>query len=116
MKITSRVLKEGIVVMEIEGIISMRNDCPQIDEEVEQHIQRNENRVIFDLTGVNYIESAVLGQIVKSHSSLRRAGGGLRLAGVSTMVYGVLKMTRLDRVIEIYPTALDASENFFPQP
>lgn len=116
MKLTKRQIQPGIVVIELEGRISMGNDCAQIDREVQHHIERSEKRVIFDLTGVNHIDSAVIGQIVKSHSSLRRSGGVLRLAGVSTMVYGVLKMTQVDRVIEIFPTALDASENFSPQP
>jgi anti-anti-sigma factor len=112
MKLEKRHIKPGIVVLEITGRISMGNDCEQIDQEVQHHIQRNEKRVIFDLTGVNHIDSAVIGQIVKSHSSLRRSGGVLRLAGVSSMVYGVLQMTQVDKVIEIYPTALDASDNF----
>jgi len=112
MKLTKRQVKPGIVVLELEGRISMGNDCAQIDQEVQQHIQRDEKRVIFDLTGVNHIDSAVVGQIVKSHSTLRRSGGKLRLAGVSTMVYGVLQMTMVDKVIEIFPTALDASEDF----
>jgi anti-anti-sigma factor len=112
MKLEKRHIKPGIVVLEITGRISMGNDCEQIDLEVQHHIQRNEKRVIFDLTGVNHIDSAVIGQIVKSHSSLRRSGGVLRLAGVSSMVYGVLQMTQVDKVIEIYPTALDASDNF----
>jgi anti-anti-sigma factor len=112
MKLEKRHIKPGIVVLEITGRISMGNDCEQIDQEVQRHIQRDEKRVIFDLTGVNHIDSAVVGQIVKSHSSLRRSGGVLRLAGVSSMVYGVLQMTQVDKVIEIYPTALDASDNF----
>lgn len=112
MKLTKRQIKPGVVVIELEGRISMGNDCSQIDQEVQHHISRDEKRVILDLTGVNHIDSAVVGQIVKSHSTLKRSGGVLRLAGVSTMVYGVLKMTQVDRVIEIYPTALDASLNF----
>jgi anti-sigma B factor antagonist len=112
MKLTKRQIKPGIVVLEIEGRISPGNDCAQIDQAVQHHIERDEKRVILDLTGIKHIDSAVVGQIVKSHSSLRRSGGALRLAGVGPMVYGVLQMTMVDKVIEIYPTALDASHNF----
>jgi len=112
MKLETRQIKPGVVVLEVTGRISMGNDCAEIEKQVKGHIDRDEKRVIFDLTGVNHIDSSVVGQIVKCHSTLKRSGGALRLAGVSTMVYGVLQMTHVDRVIEIYPTALDASLNF----
>lgn len=114
MKLTKRQIQPGIVVLEIEGIISMGNDCDQIDQEVQHEIAHNQKCVIFDLTGVNYISSVVIGQIVKCYSSLHRAGTVLRLAGVNAMVYGVLKITHIDKVIEIYPTALDAAEALLP--
>jgi anti-anti-sigma factor len=116
MKLTKRQIKPGVTVLEIEGIISMGNDCDQIDQEVQHEIEHNQRCVIFDLTGVNYIDSVIIGQIVKCYSSVRRSGGMLRLAGLNAMVYGVLKITHIDKVIEIYPTALDAAEALLPQP
>ena len=116
MKLTKRQIQPGIVVLEIEGIISMGDDCDRIDQEVQHEIERNQKCVIFDLTGVNYIDSIIIGEIVKCYSSVRRSGGILRLAGLNAMVYGVLKITHIDKVIEIYPTALDAAEALLPQP
>jgi hypothetical protein len=40
----------------------------------------------------------------------------MRLAGVKGMVDGVLKMTLVDRLVEVYPTALEASESFSDAP
>ena len=79
---------------------------------VEQHILRGEKHFIFDLTAVHHMDSAVIGQIVKSHSSLLKSGGKLRIAGASGMVDGVLRMTHVHKVIEIYPTVAEASKNF----
>jgi anti-anti-sigma factor len=111
-KLTEKNLRPGVVVVELSGRISMGNDCAEIDQHVEQHILHNEKHVIFDLTGVHHMDSAVIGQIVKSHSSLLKSGGRLRIAGASGMVDGVLKMTHVHKVIEIYPTVAEASENF----
>jgi anti-sigma B factor antagonist len=116
MKLATRHIKPGVVVFEICGRVSMGDDCTLIDTEVERHIQKNENRVIFDLAAVNHVDSAVIGQIVKCLTRLKRSGGALRLSGVHGMVEGVLKMTQLYQVLAIYPTAADAAENFAPQP
>ena len=112
MKLTEKNLKPGVVVVELSGRVSMGNDCAEIDQHVEQHILRGEKHFIFDLTGVHHMDSAVIGQIVKSHSSLVKSGGKMRIAGASGMVDGVLRMTHVHKVIEIYPTVAEASKSF----
>jgi anti-anti-sigma factor len=112
MKLTEKSLKPGVVVMELSGRVSMGNDCAEIDQNVQQHILNGEKHFIFDLTGVHHMDSAVIGQIVKSHSSLLKFGGKLRIAGASGMVDGVLRMTHVHKVIEIYPTVAEASKDF----
>ena len=112
MKLTKKNPTPGVVVMELSGRVSMGNDCAEIDQHVEEHILRGEKHFIFDLTAVHHMDSAVIGQIVKSHSRLVKSGGMLRIAGASGMVDGVLKMTHVHKVIEIYPTVAEASKNF----
>jgi anti-sigma B factor antagonist len=106
--------KPGIIVLEMSGRVQMGADCKRIEKEVEDHILRNEKRMIFDLTAVDHVDSAVVGQIVKSHSSLAKSGGSLRLAGARGMVESVLKMTQVDKVVPVHPTVLAASESFPP--
>lgn len=112
MKFAKKQIEPGIVVLEMTGRFLMGPDCRQVESEVETHIARNEKRFIFDLSGVEHVDSAAVGQIVKSYSSLKKCGGTLRLAGVGGMVDGVLKLTQVHKVIEIYPTAQEAAKNF----
>jgi anti-anti-sigma factor len=112
MKLSKKQIKPGLVVIEFTGRVSMGNDCLEIDRHVEEHILRDEKHLIFDLTAVHHVDSAVIGQIVKSHSRLKKSGGMLRLAGPTGMVEGVLRLTHVNKVIEIFPTATAASENF----
>ncbi len=112
MEIKKRQIKPGIVVLEITGSIRMGNDCQRMEQEVEQLIRQNERRVIFDLSGVYQIDSSGVGKIVMCFSRLKRSGGNLRLAGVTGMVDGVLKLTQIHKIVEIFSTASDASENF----
>ena len=112
MLIKTSEIKPGIVVLEMSGRVQMGNDCKRIEKEVDDHVARKEKFMIFDLTAVDHIDSAVVGQIVKSHSVLSRSGGALRLAGPHGMVESVLKMTQVDKVIPVYPTLLAASQDF----
>jgi anti-anti-sigma regulatory factor len=43
---------------------------------------------------------------------VKKSGGRLRLAGIKGMLEGTLKLTKVDKLVEIFPTAAAAAENF----
>ncbi len=116
MNLKRKEIRPGIVVLEVNGRIGGDQDCQRIREEVDLLVHKDQTRVIFDLSSVHYIDSAAVGTIVRSFCSLKNSGGWLRLAGLKSMVEGVLKLTGVDRVIGIYPTAIDASQDSPPSP
>ena len=105
LKIERKEIKPGIVVLLMTGPISLGPHCKQIEEQVEK-------RLVFDLSGVYTLDSGGLGQIVACLTKLKKSGGFLRLAGVGGTLSAIFKMTHVDRIIKIYPTALAASEDF----
>jgi len=107
-------LGPGVAVLEMSGKLTMGRDLKRLDEEVGMLIGEKRTRVILDLTGVHFLDSSALGCIVRNLSRLKDSGGTLRLAGVTGMVQGVLKMTSVVKIIGIYPTALEAAQDSPP--
>jgi anti-anti-sigma factor len=71
----------------------------------------------FDFTGITHIDSAAIGTVVRCYSKLKTAGGMLRLAGCNGMIDSSLKLTKVDKIIGIFPTASAAAEDFpLPKP
>ncbi|HUO35871.1 MAG TPA: STAS domain-containing protein [Candidatus Acidoferrum sp.] len=104
--------KPGIIVLDMSGSIHMGPDCRRIDQEVEAHLAKGAKNIVFDLSRVTHVESAAIGLIVRTHTHLLKAGGGLRLAGAKGMVRSVLEMTQVDKVIGVLPSAAEAVESF----
>jgi anti-sigma B factor antagonist len=115
LQIVKREIKPGVVVLEMTGRIHMGLACQRIEQEVEQLLGRSEKRLIFDISKVWSVDSSGVGQIVKCFSKLKNSGGSLRLAGVQGMIVSVLKLTRVDEIIGIYPTALEAAGDFLSE-
>jgi anti-sigma B factor antagonist len=111
-EIIRKELKPGIVVLELKGPLQMGVECKQLELAFEELIGENKTRVVLDLSGVSKLDSGGLGKVVNCLSRLKKAGGTMRLAGVKGMIEGVLKMTLVDRLMKVYPTALEASESF----
>jgi anti-sigma B factor antagonist len=108
MEFSKRQIQPGVVVIEMTGSIRIGPNCQQIERMVEEVIGQHETRVVFDLSGVSFVDSSGIGTLVRCLAKLKTAGGTLRLTGVKGMVGGVLKLTQIDRVLEVYPTAADA--------
>ncbi|HVN79220.1 MAG TPA: STAS domain-containing protein [Terriglobia bacterium] len=114
MEFTKKQIRPGVVALEMTGSITIGSSCKQVEQQVDGIIGQNQRWVIFDLSGVTYVDSAGMGTIVRSLCRLQKLGGTLRLTGVKGMVEGVLKLTQITRIIEIYPTAADAIQDLPP--
>jgi len=112
LQMTKRQFKPGVTVVEMKGSIHCGPDCRRVEHEVDALIQAGQIHVIFDMSGLTHIDSAAIGSIVRCFSNLKKASGELRLAGARGMLEGTLKLTKIDRVIPLFPTATDAAVNF----
>jgi anti-sigma B factor antagonist len=111
-QIVRKELSPGIVTLELKGPLQMGVECKRLEIAVDELLQEKRTRVVLDLSGVSKLDSGGLGKIVNCLSRLKLAGGTLRLAGVTGMISGILKLTQVDRLMKVYPTALEASESF----
>ncbi len=111
-QVAPRHLSSGIAILELKGSIHAGPDCKRVEDGLEALIHNDHPpRVVFDLTGVTHIDSAAIGMIVMCFSRLKKRGGTLCLAGATGMVAGSLKLTQIQKVIGIYPTASAAADS-----
>jgi len=93
---------EGIPVLAVSGRIDHRVSH-RLREEIERLVKMNEHRLILDLSNVPSIDSGGIGTIIAAFVTLKKSGGKLVLAGATKPVRHVLRITRLDTVIDVYP-------------
>jgi len=75
-------------------------------------IAARQTQVIFDMAGVTHADSAAIGAIVRCLTKLKSAGGALRIAAAHPMIEYSLKLTKVDILIEIFPTVAQAAKGF----
>jgi anti-sigma B factor antagonist len=112
LEFTKRVLQPGVVALAMHGSIHCGPECARLEREVDGMIALRETRVIFDMAGVTHADSAAIGTIVRCLAKLKSAGGGLRIAAAQPMIGHSLKLTKVDKVIEIFPTVDQAAQGF----
>lgn len=105
-------VEPDVTVVHLTGKITLGPDSQGLEALIHDLLKKDEKKVVFDLSGVSYIDSTGMGVIVSCLSKVVKAGGGLRLAGVIERVRHLFKITRLDNVVAFYPTVLAAAESF----
>jgi anti-anti-sigma factor len=106
--------KQGVTILQMKGSVHSGPDCRRLEQETEKLIGTKEVFVIFDFTEVSHIDSAAIGSVVRCFSRLKSSGGYLRLAGCTGMAEASIKLTQLHKVLDLYPTAAAAAENYPP--
>jgi anti-anti-sigma factor len=112
LEFTRRSLQPGMTALAIEGSIHCGPECARLEREVDALIAARETRVIFDMTAVTHADSAAIGSIVRCLTKLKSAGGALRIATAQPMIDYSLKMTKVDKLIEMFPTVDQAAKGF----
>jgi len=76
----------------------------RLKQELDRLRGEGNRRIAIDFSGVPYIDSSVLGQLVHGYSLLKKEGGGLKLLNPPKRIIDLLSLTRLITVFEIYPS------------
>lgn len=107
LEINEAKLSDQRYVLTVKGRLNAVT-APQLKLHVKKLTDRNQPQVIFDLSGLRFMDSSGLAVFVTGMKSARERGGWVRLAGVSQQVAEIFKITLLDRVFELYPTVEQA--------
>jgi anti-sigma B factor antagonist len=110
LQIEKKRIEPDITVIEISGKVALGRESGQIEHMLVEALQQGERKIIFDLSGVNHIDSTGIGIIAYCFGKVTQAGGQLRIAGARGPVMEVFKITRLDTVVKFYPDVASASQ------
>ena len=110
--IQTKQLPPDIVVLEMLGKITMGNDCRQVEWTTKKLVGESRKKIIFDLSGITHLDSTGIGIIVTVAGQMKQAGGELRVAGASQHVEHILKMTNVDQIVGLHPSATAAAAGF----
>jgi anti-anti-sigma factor len=75
-------------------------------------VNAGERKLVIDLAGVSYIDSASIGCLMDLYRQASAAGGRLKLAGVQKRVETMLSMTGAQNFLEILPDEASAIRSF----
>ncbi len=105
-------LENDIIILDLSGKIMGGPDAAALNDKLHELIEAGKTRVVADLSEVNWMNSSGLGILISALTTIRNAGGDLKLASVTERVKSLLKITKLLSVFNVYENTGEAIASF----
>jgi anti-sigma B factor antagonist len=88
----------------------------QLREAIDTLLAAGRNKILADFTGVTFMDSSGIGELVSSFRTVERFGGHLKILKPNKRIQDSLSLTRLLPIFEIYEDEATAVASFEEQP
>ena len=111
MEIQERTIQD-VVVLDLTGKLTIGEGDELLKERISNLIQQGHRNLLLNLEGVPYVDSAGLGEIVRTYTTVSRQGGKLKLVNLTKRITDLLAITKLLTVFETYESEDEAVKSF----
>ena len=90
-----------VTILDIHGKLTLGEGDELLRDKVNSLVHQGRKKIILNLAEVPYIDSAGLGEIVRTYTTVSRQGGSLKLLNLTKKVHDLLQITKLYTVFDI---------------
>jgi anti-sigma B factor antagonist len=101
----------AVTVLDVTGKVTS-DYTGQLKDKVVAVIGAGHKQVVLNLSGVNFIDSSGLGELVSCHTTATRAQGAIKLCALQQRAIDLLVMTKLIMVFSVYDKEAEALAAF----
>ena len=101
-----------VTIIDMGGKMTLGEGDELLRDKVNSLIQQGQKRIVLNLAEVPYIDSAGLGEIVRTYTTVSRNGGSLKLLSLTKRIQDLLSITKLLTVFETFESEADAVRSF----
>jgi anti-sigma B factor antagonist len=114
MVIEERIIGD-VTVLDLKGKMTLGEGDELLKDKINSLIHQGQKKLLLNLEGVPYIDSAGLGEIVRTYTTVSRQGGNLKLVNLTKRITDLLSITKLLTVFETFETEPEALKSFQAQ-
>ncbi len=101
-----------VTILDLKGKMTLGEGDIILKDKVNSLALQGKKQIVLNLEDVPYIDSAGLGEIVRTYTTMSRQGGSLKLLGLTKRITDLLSITKLLTVFETFEDEADAVRSF----
>jgi len=111
MQVEERIVND-VTILDLKGKITLGEGDEALKDKINSLILQNRKQILLNLADVPYIDSAGLGEIVRTYTTVSRQGGQLKLVNLTKRITDLLSITKLLTVFETFDTEPEALQSY----
>lgn len=104
-----------VVVLDLKGRAKVRGITVELHKAIRCLLEEGKTQILLNLSGVTHIDSSGLGELISCHVSTGNRGGVMKIAHLTENLEGLMEMTKLLTVFDIYDDEAKALATFSGQ-
>ena len=103
---------DGITILDLSGRITLGEGSITLRDSVRDVLAKGSKNILLNLGQITYIDSSGIGELVSAFTSVKNAGGELKLLNLTQKVHDLLQITKLYTVFDIWDNEASAITAF----
>lgn len=101
-----------VVVLDLKGRVMLGDGDEVLKDKVNSLLNQGMKKIVLNLAEVPYVDSAGLGEVVRTYTTVSRQGGHLKLLNLTKRITDLLAITKLLTVFDTYDSETEAVQSF----
>jgi anti-sigma B factor antagonist len=102
----------SVTVISMTGDVLGGPDAAELNELLHRLVKEGKKNAVINLANVEYMNSSGLGMMTAALTTMRNAGGSLKLANSAERIKSLLVITKLSSVFQSFDSVDDAVKSF----
>ena len=101
-----------VTVLDLKGKMTLGEGDELLKDKINSLLAAGKKKLLLNLEGVPYIDSAGLGEVVRTYTTVSRQGGSLKLLNLTKRIEDLLSITKLLTVFDTFDTEAEAIKSY----
>jgi anti-sigma B factor antagonist len=101
-----------VTILDVRGRMTLGEGDTLLKDKINSLLLQGQRKLLLNLEGVPYMDSAGLGEVVRTFTTVSRQGGSLKLLNLTKRIQDLLLITKLLTVFETFDSESEAVRSF----
>ena len=102
----------AVLVLDLNGRLVLNEGAGLLKDKVRSAVYQGRKQIVLNLSGVSYMDSTGLGELIAAYATVTREGGSIKVANLTQRVSDLLAITKVLTVFDVYESEADALNSF----